>query len=114
MVVQALFAFGVLVYVDSGSPIPSFLHRRRLKAASVPATAEVSPDVVEETARIKEDPGDDLMVQSLKKRYSGAKSLAVDDVTFGVRGGQTFALIGPNGAGKTTTLACIRGAVSLT
>ncbi|ORX35007.1 hypothetical protein BD324DRAFT_633591 [Kockovaella imperatae] len=109
LVAQALFAFGVLVYVDSGSPIPAFLRRRRLKHASTASEEETSTDVIDEKARIDSGPTDDLIVQSLSKRYSGSKALAVNDVTFGVAAGESFALIGPNGAGKSTTLACIRG-----
>lgn len=53
-----------------------------------------------------------LKVMSLSKRYPGAKTLAVDDVSFGTAVGENFALIGPNGAGKSSSLACIRGVVS--
>ena len=109
LVVQAVFAFSVLVYVDSGSPVPSFLRRHRRKHATRPEGEEVSADVIEEKDRIDAGSTEDLIVHGLRKRYSGAESFAVDDVTFGVGGGETFALIGPNGAGKTTTLACIRG-----
>ncbi|KIX01192.1 uncharacterized protein Z518_08917 [Rhinocladiella mackenziei CBS 650.93] len=40
---------------------------------------------------------------------SHRKKLAVDDVTFSVSQGQTFALLGPNGAGKSTCLSLISG-----
>ncbi|KAL7420361.1 hypothetical protein Q5752_005331 [Cryptotrichosporon argae] len=117
LVLQAAFAFGVLVYVDSGMPIPAFLRRRRHKAALLAATGAPPPEeVVAERARVTalveqgEQSGEALLVDRLKKRFTaGAGAWAVDDVAFGVGTGQVFALIGPNGAGKTTTLACIRG-----
>ncbi|HEY7728123.1 MAG TPA: ATP-binding cassette domain-containing protein, partial [Candidatus Eisenbacteria bacterium] len=43
-----------------------------------------------------------IRVDRLSKRYGSI--LAVDDLSFEVAAGETFALIGPNGAGKTTTL----------
>ena len=69
-------------------------------------------DVVEEKERLEKGTSDALQVSRLSKKFVGAGGLAVDDVSFGVSEGETFALIGPNGAGKTTTLACIRGVVS--
>ncbi|ORY26511.1 hypothetical protein BCR39DRAFT_541062 [Naematelia encephala] len=108
MVVQAFLAFGLLVYVDSGSPLPSFLRHRKNKAA-FRVEATTMTDVVEEKERLDRGSSDALQVSRLKKRYGGADWNAVDDVSFGVKEGETFALIGPNGAGKTTTLACIRG-----
>ncbi len=41
-------------------------------------------------------------VLHLSRRYGG--TLAVDDLTMSVQGGEIFGLLGPNGAGKTTTL----------
>src|SRR5438876_4503682 len=38
--------------------------------------------------------------------------VAVDQVTFDVRGGEVFGLLGPNGAGKTTTLRMLGGLIA--
>jgi len=48
-----------------------------------------------------------IEVSGLRKAYG--RTLAVDDVSFDVRGGEIFGLIGPNGAGKTTTMECVEG-----
>jgi ABC-2 type transport system ATP-binding protein len=50
-----------------------------------------------------------VSVESLVKRYDGVA--AIDDVSFEVQRGETFALLGPSSAGKTTTieiLECVR------
>jgi ABC-2 type transport system ATP-binding protein len=43
----------------------------------------------------------------LTKRY--ATTLALDAVSFTVRGGELFAYLGPNGSGKTTTIRILNG-----
>jgi Cu-processing system ATP-binding protein len=48
-----------------------------------------------------------IRVERLVKRYGAIT--AVDDLSFEVHAGETFALIGPNGAGKTTTLKVLLG-----
>jgi len=52
-----------------------------------------------------------LEVQQLTKTYnSGNKSLTVlDDVSFTIEAGQTFAIVGPSGSGKTTLLGLCAG-----
>ena len=71
-----------------------------------------------------------LVVRGLRKKYRGkppASSLttgtddaclerrfAVDDVTFEVAAGESFALLGVNGAGKTTTFEMLTGALEPT
>lgn len=48
-----------------------------------------------------------IRVDRLVKRYGSI--VAVNDLSFEVAAGETFALIGPNGAGKTTTLKVLLG-----
>jgi len=48
-----------------------------------------------------------IRVERLRKRFGAV--VAVDDLSFQVESGETFALIGPNGAGKTTTLKLVLG-----
>ena len=48
-----------------------------------------------------------VTVRNLSKKFQGF--IAVDDVSFAVDRGETFALLGPNGSGKTTTLKCLVG-----
>ena len=47
------------------------------------------------------------MVEDLVKRYGDV--VAVDHLSFSVKGGEIFGLLGPNGAGKTTTLEIVEG-----
>ena len=48
-----------------------------------------------------------IEVENLTKRY-GDKTV-VDDVSFEIEQGETFALLGPNGAGKSTTVETLEG-----
>src|SRR6185295_2998636 len=50
-----------------------------------------------------------IEVTGLVKRYGDVT--AVDDLSFEVAAGETFAIVGPNGAGKTTTLKLLLGLV---
>ena len=48
-----------------------------------------------------------IHVSNLTKKFKDF--VAVNDVSFEVERGETFALLGPNGSGKTTTLKCLVG-----
>jgi ABC-2 type transport system ATP-binding protein len=48
-----------------------------------------------------------IEVSHLRKAYGS--TVAVDDVSFTVAGGEIFGILGPNGAGKTTTVECVIG-----
>ncbi|MET1052810.1 MAG: ABC transporter ATP-binding protein [Mycetocola sp.] len=53
------------------------------------------------------EPDSVVSVRHLSKRYGALH--AVDDVSFDIRRGETFALLGPNGAGKSTTIEILEG-----
>lgn len=48
-----------------------------------------------------------IAVQNLTKKFGDF--VALNDVSFKVEAGETFALLGPNGSGKTTSLKCMVG-----
>jgi ABC-2 type transport system ATP-binding protein len=48
-----------------------------------------------------------IRIENLRKTYG--KTVAVDDISFGVAEGEIFGLLGPNGAGKTTAVECLQG-----
>lgn len=50
-----------------------------------------------------------IQIRNLTKQYGDLK--AVNEVSFDVHEGETFALLGPNGSGKSTTLKCLAGLV---
>jgi fluoroquinolone transport system ATP-binding protein len=50
-----------------------------------------------------------ISVEDLRYRYPGARSPAVDGMSFGVRPGEIFGFLGPSGAGKTTTQRALIG-----
>src|SRR5262245_13136437 len=53
-----------------------------------------------------------IEVRNLTKQYGD--HVAVNDVSFTMNAGETFALLGPNGSGKTTLLKCLVGLVAPT
>src|SRR3974377_1141776 len=53
--------------------------------------------------------GHSLTVERVTHRYGSA--LAVNNITFEIRGGELVALLGPSGCGKTTLLRIIAGFV---
>ena len=58
--------------------------------------------------------GDGTVIRAsgITKRFG--EVVAVDDVSFEVRRGETYGLLGPNGAGKTTTMRMMSGLSPLT
>ena len=105
--------FGILLYVDSGFSLlgigPGRWGRRRPKVVDDESRGyEIGEGVAAEAARLDCESCEDLLKAShLSKSYG--KLVAVDDVSLGVRQGETVALLGINGGGKTTTHALIRG-----
>jgi ABC-2 type transport system ATP-binding protein len=50
-----------------------------------------------------------IKANNLKKRFGS--TVALDDISFEVKKGETFGLLGPNGAGKTTTIQLLCGLI---
>lgn len=108
LVVQAVILFGLLIWLDGGSPgssIRSLFERHHDNATE----NDNDEEIANELARVNSDAGthDGLRVMNLTKSFG--KNTAVDNVTFGIKRGEVFALLGPNGAGKSTTISLIRG-----
>ncbi|MGE0130387.1 MAG: ABC transporter ATP-binding protein [Blastocatellales bacterium] len=53
-----------------------------------------------------------IRVEHLTRTFG--EHTAVNDLSFEIRQGETFALLGPNGSGKTTTLKCMAGLIEPT
>ena len=53
-----------------------------------------------------------IEVEGITKNFDTV--VAVDDLTFSVKGGEIFGFLGPNGAGKTTTIRMLTGQLSPT
>ncbi|KAG9049313.1 hypothetical protein FS837_010632 [Tulasnella sp. UAMH 9824] len=105
--------FSLLVWIDSGYPLPSRLSSIRATKGQDDSTAASyqAPDVAAERQRVLAPSNNDpLRVLGISKQFARSKVKAVDGVTFGV-GGETVGLLGPNGAGKTTTFNMIRGGI---
>jgi ATP-binding cassette subfamily A (ABC1) protein 3 len=68
-------------------------------------------EVLDEVKRVEDSEDDLLRVLGVAKTFG--KTRAVENVSFGIRGGEILALLGPNGAGKSTIINMIRGELSL-
>lgn len=105
LILQSVILLVVLIWFDSGYK-PGFLIRTTHRPQDSEEIAEIDPEVYAEARRVDESK-DELRALHLTKAFGG--NIAVNDVTFGVPRGETFALLGPNGAGKSTTIGLIRG-----
>lgn len=103
LIVQAFVLFGLLLWLDGG---PNISMRKSKSPDDPEEKIHMDEDITAELSRVASS-NDGLRVLHLTKAFG--KSVAVEDVTFGVSRGEVFALLGPNGAGKTTTISLIRG-----
>ena len=80
-------------------------------------------DVTAEAKRVKETPNTELKikVENLRKVYNvkggccaADPLVAVENISFGLEAGETFALLGVNGAGKTTTFKTLTSEIEAT
>ncbi|KIW92595.1 uncharacterized protein Z519_06442 [Cladophialophora bantiana CBS 173.52] len=106
LILQSFLLFGLLLWWDSGPFFRRF--RRKQQEEEVEERDTVEAEVSNELTRVSSSQ-DGLRVLNLTKRFG--KTLAVNNVTFGVPRSEVFALLGPNGAGKSTTISLIRGDV---
>ncbi len=79
---------------------------RRLGPAPAPKAIDLSAPSLPKR-RMSEKGAPLLEVIGVSKRFGGL--VAVNDVSFSVRGGEIVGLIGPNGAGKSTTFNLLTG-----
>ncbi|KAF2690427.1 putative ABC transporter [Lentithecium fluviatile CBS 122367] len=109
---QALIMFLILMIVDYKLMASWFMKKTPAKDGEDQQTRE--KEVSDEIERVR-NATDGLRVQNLtkafKSRSHGGNLVAVDDVTFGVKKGEVFAVVGPNGAGKSTTISMLRGEI---
>ena len=105
--IECLILFGVLVYVDSGSILPSWLQFMRPPSRESDESSEGRPtpkDVTEEIEAVEASKTDLLRVLHVSKVFDRSLSKAVDDISFGVSRDTVFAMLGPNGAGGQSIL----------
>ncbi|KAL7275518.1 hypothetical protein RUND412_001543 [Rhizina undulata] len=108
LIVQSLLLFGILLWWDSGKFRLRFNRSKKFKVdADAEQEIESREKEISDELRRVDSANDGLRVLHLSKAFG--KSVAVEDVTFGVAKGEVFALLGPNGAGKTTVMNMIRG-----
>lgn len=105
LIIQSGVLLAALIAFDSGWK-PSFLGRSGHRSVDEEETDDVDGEVFTEGARVDQCT-DQLRVKHVTKAFGSF--VAVQNVSFGVPHGQTFALLGPNGAGKSTTINLVRG-----
>jgi ABC-type multidrug transport system ATPase subunit len=106
LTVQSLVLFVYLVWWESGNKLSALL-RWNHRGSDAERKYALEPEVLDELDRVSNSMDDGLRVLHLSKFYGN--TIAVDDVSFGVKTGEVFGLLGPNGAGKSTTIGVIRG-----
>lgn len=107
LILQSAVLMLVLVWYDSGWT-PAFLARTKHRNADLEQIDDTDSEVFEEAKRV-DGATDQLRVKHVTKAFG--PFVAVQNVSFGIPHGETFALLGPNGAGKSTTINLIRGDV---
>ena len=130
LIAQIAVMFSFLVWSDHRFSLGKLKKRsvKEIRRDQERRVGFVEPEVVEEEARVMRET-DGLKVLHTDKVFKslGQKPVqAVDDLTFGVKQGEVFALVGPNGgklcliyisqrltivAGKSTTISMLRGEI---
>lgn len=113
LILQSVVMFSVLVWWDHQFSFGRLKKHRHIDIIDLEKTLPKEVEVVEEEARVANS-HDGLKVIRVDKVYRSITRPAVhavDDLTFGVKSGEVFALVGPNGAGKSTTISMLRGEI---
>lgn len=108
---QSIFMFFILMMVDHRWTANWFKKKTPHSDSEGQETKE--KEVSEEIARVAAAT-DGLRLQHLTRTFkhsNGGLMTAVNDLTFGVKKGEVFAVVGPNGAGKSTTIGMLRGEI---
>jgi ATP-binding cassette subfamily A (ABC1) protein 3 len=98
LIAQSLVMFAFLVWSDHKFSLGRF-HQHSSKELDPEKSITKEREVAEEEIRVSNSQ-DGLRVLHIDKVYKplgGQKVHAVDDLTFGVKPGEVFALVGPNG-----------------
>ncbi|KAH8728745.1 putative ABC transporter [Phaeosphaeriaceae sp. PMI808] len=111
---QALVLFLILMTVDHKWTATWFNKTKPIPDSEDRPSRE--PEVSEEIQRVG-NATDGLRLQHLTRTFkhgNGGVTTAVDDLTFGIKKGEVFAIVGPNGAGKSSTINMLRGEIQPT
>jgi ATP-binding cassette, subfamily A (ABC1), member 3 len=107
---QSLFLFAMLLWADHRFSLGRIGRMTRLRRPEDPERIITEEqDVAEEIARV-ETSNDGLKVMHVSKTFKTSQYgdiVAVDDLSFGVKQGEVFALVGPNGGERALILLSI-------
>ena len=105
LIIQSIILFLTLLWLDGGPLFRAFRKGPHVDDNEEKLDSESLSESTTAAGVTSSQNG--LRVLHLTKQFN--KTLAVEDITFGVPRGEVFALLGPNGAGKSTTISLIRG-----
>ncbi|KAF1846607.1 uncharacterized protein K460DRAFT_395964 [Cucurbitaria berberidis CBS 394.84] len=111
LICQSLVLFLILMAVDHKWAANWFRKPTSARDAEDQNTRE--KEVSDEIERVA-SANSGLRLQHLTRTFkhrTGGVMTAVDDLTFGIKQGEVFAVVGPNGAGKSTTISMLRGEI---
>lgn len=105
---QICFLFWLLNYLEEHHhlriPVST---RHKITDDEEQEVPQLTKEIRDEKIRVETSNSDLLRVLQVSKSFGANK--AVNEVSFGISGGEILALLGPNGAGKSTIINLIRG-----